>query len=282
MRMTGLHLLHQGAVSGVMVMTPGRVLRNQMVNEEKLRQSFRWYETKLERINQKRDRISGINPYNMDDRPQIERMVDSELIATTTSMVSHNLAIITHWIDHLRSRYGVYPVIFVDEAHTASNQTAWGKTIETLSKAGAYIVLCTATPYRTDGQPIPGFKIDTISVEEMSSWQRLGAHVYLKQGQRVVYKLEAHHETKFQQAWQESVLCQVSRESFNVDLREHGLDGYEDHLLSELGETSSRAALHRAIRTPAVITEGVRRLGEKPPVSAERCSGDSRNSFRRG
>ena len=29
MRMTGLHLLHQGAVSGVMVMTPSRVLRNQ-------------------------------------------------------------------------------------------------------------------------------------------------------------------------------------------------------------------------------------------------------------
>ena len=260
MRMTGLYLLHQGVVSGVMVMTPGRVLRNQMVNAEKLAQSFRWYETKLERINQKGEGRSGISPYNMDDRPQIQRMVDSELIATTTSMVSHNLAIIAHWIDHLRSRYGVYPVIFVDEAHTASNQTAWGKTIEDLSKAGAFIVLCTATPYRTDGQPIPGFQIDTISVEEMSSRQRLGAHVYLKQGQRVVYKLVAHHETKFQQAWQESVLCQVSRESFDVDLREHGMDGYEDYLLSGLGETSSRAALHRAIRTPSVITEGIRRL----------------------
>ena len=259
-RMTGLYLLHKGAVSGVMVMTPSRVLRNQMVNEEKLNRSFRWYETKLERINSSGNRMQGVSPYNMADTPKIEQMVDSELVATTTSMVSHNLPTIVHWISHLKSRYGVNPVVFVDEAHTASNHTAWGKTIAALADAGAYIVLCTATPYRTDGQPIPGFQIETIAVEEMSGREHVGAHVYLRQGQRVVYKLVAHHVTGFQQAWQESVLCQVSRESFDVDLREHGMDGYEDYLLSALGEASSRQALHRAVRTPDVIGEGVRRL----------------------
>ena len=259
MRMTGLYLLNQGAVSGVMVMTPSRVLRNQMVNEEKLKQSFRWYETNLERVNSKGERVRGIFPYNVTDRPDIQRMVDSELIATTTSMVSHNLPTFIHWINHV-SRYGVYPVIFVDEAHTASDQTAWGKTIKDLAGAGAYIVLCTATPYRTDGRPIPGFRIDTISVEDMSGRQQRGDHVYLRQGQKVVYKLEAHHVTSFQQAWQESVLCQVSRESFDVDLREHGMDGYEDYLLSGLGETSSRRALYEAVRAPGVVREGVRRL----------------------
>ena len=231
-----------------------------MVNAEKLAHSFRWYETKLERINSKGERVRGIFPYNMADRPEIQKMVDSEIVATTTSMISRNLATIVHWIDHLKSRYGVYPVIFVDEAHTASNQTAWGKTIEALADAHAKIVLCTATPYRTDGQPIPGFQIETKSVDEMSSRQRLGAHVYLRQGQRVVYNLIANHVTTFQQAWQESVLCQVSRESFDVDLREHGMDGYEDYLLSGLGETSSRRALYEAVRSPAVIKEGVRRL----------------------
>ena len=38
------------------------------------------------------------------------------------------------------------------------------------------------------------------------------------------------------------------------------MDGYEDHLLSGLGETSSRRALYEAVRAPAVIREGVRRL----------------------
>ena len=260
MRMTGLYLLNQGAVSGVMVMAPNRVLRNQMVNGEKLNQSFRWYETKLERIDYKGERRPGIFPYNMADSPDFQKMVDSELVAATTSMVSRNLGIFLYWINHLKHRYGVPPVVFVDEAQTAGDQNAWGQTIAALANADAYIVLCTATPYRTDGQPIPGFQIETISVEEMSSRQRRGAHVYRRQGQRVVYKLVAHHVTTFQQAWQESVLCQVSREPFDVDLREHGMDGYEDYMLSGLGETSSRRALYEAVRNPDVVRDGVRRL----------------------
>ena len=261
MRMTGLHLLHQGAVSGVLVMTPNRVLRNQMVDEQKLRQSFSLYEAKLERTTARGERRKGISPYNMVDSPKIQMMVDSEIVAATTSMVSHHMQIFQHWIDHLRKSYGVPPVIFVDEAHTASNRTAWGKTIADLADTGAYIVLCTATPYRTDGQPIPGFEVESISVEDLQDRQRRGAHIYQRQGQRVVYELVAHHVTTFEQAWQESVLCQVSRESFDVDLREHGMDGYEHHMLSGLeSELSSRRASYQAVRDPAVIREGVRRL----------------------
>ena len=262
MRITGLYLLNQGAVSGVLVMTPNRVLRNQMVDKLKLRQSFRLYEAKLQRINSRGERRTGISPYNIDSSPKIEMLVDCEIAAATNSMVSNNPATFLHWIDHLRKSYrDVPPVIFVDEAHTASNLTAWGQTIAELSAAGAYVVLCTATPYRTDGQPIPGFKVETISVDELQDRQRRGAHIYRRQGQRVVYRLKAHHVTTFEQAWQESVLCQVSRESYDVDLREHGLDGYEHHLLSGLeSELSSRRALHEAVRDPAVIREGVRRL----------------------
>ena len=252
MRMTGLHLLHEGAVSGVLVMTPNRMLRNQMVDRQKLRKSFSLYQTRLERINTKGERSKGISRYNVAESPKIEMMVDSEIVTATTSMVSHNLSTFRHWIDYLMEKY--------DEAHTASNRSAWGKTIASLADAGAYIVLCTATPYRTDGQPIPGFEVETISVESLQGSLRLGAHIYQRQGQRVVYRLVAHHVTTFQQAWQESVLCQVSRESFDVDLREHGMDGYEDHMLSTLSESSSRRALYTAVREPAVIREGVRRL----------------------
>ena len=262
MRMTGLHLLHERAVSGVLVMTPNRVLRNQMVDSLKMNQSFRWYEAKLERITRRGERRKGISPYNIDTSPKIDRIVDSEIVAATTSMVSNNLPTFRHWIDHLRrSHDNAPPVVFVDEAHTASNQTAWGQTIADLAAAGAYIVLCTATPYRTDGQPIPGFEVETIAVEDLQDRQRRGAHIYQRQGKRVVYRLVAHHVTTFEQAWQESVLCQVSRESFDVDLREHGMDGYEHHMLSGLeSELSSRRALYEAVRDPDVIKEGVRRL----------------------
>ncbi len=260
MRMTGLYLMHQGVVSGVMIMTPNRYLRNQVVNRETLQRSFQCYDTRVERITQQGQRRPGISPYNMYEQPEISRLTDSELIAATTSMVSHNLDTIGHWIDHMNRRYGAYPVVFVDEAHTASNYTAWGQTIAALAEAHAFIVLCTATPYRTDGQPIPGFEVETIALEDLEIRQRIGAYAYPRQGRRVVYRLVAHHVTTFQQAWQESVLCQVSRESFDVDLREHGMDGYEDFMLSGLGEREARRALYMAVRSPAVVREGVRRL----------------------
>ena len=260
MRMTGLHLMHEGAVSGVMIMTPNRYLRNQVVDQDLLRRSFGRYETEVERVNQLGERRKGISPFNMVDRPDIQKMVDSEIVAATTSMVFRNKGTIRHWIDHLKWRYGVHPVVFVDEAHTASNRTAWGQTIAQLAEAHAFIVLCTATPYRTDGQPIPGFKVEPIELENMERRQRVGAHVYTLQGRKMVYRLEAHHVTTFQQAWQESVLCHVSREAFDVDLREHGMDGYEDFMLSGLGEASARRALYAAVRSPTVVREGVRRL----------------------
>ena len=233
-----------------------------MVDKLKMNKSFGLYEAKLERITRTGKRRRGIAPYNINASPKIEMMVDSEIVAATNSMVSNNLPTFRHWIDYLRkSHRDVPPVIFVDEAHTASNQTAWGQTIADLAAAGAYIVLCTATPYRTDGQPIPGFKVETIAVEDLQDRQRRGAYIHQRQGQRVVYRLVAHHVTTFEQAWQESVLCQVSRESFDIDLREHGMDGYEHHMLSGLeSELSSRRALHEAVRDPGVIREGVRRL----------------------
>lgn len=260
MRMTGLYLLHKEAVSGILVMTPNRVLRNQMVDIPKMGQSFHLYEATLECITRGKRR-KGIALYNIDSTPKFDFMLDRNILAATTSMVSNNLPIFRYWIDYLKKSHGVPPVIFVDEAHTASNRTAWGQTIADLSDAGAYIVLCTATPYRTDGQPIPGFEVETIAVEDLQDRQRRGAYIYQRQGQRVVYRLVAHHVTTFQQAWQESVLCQVSRESFDVDLHEHGMDGYEHHMLSGLeSESSLRPALSEAVRSETAIREGVRRL----------------------
>ena len=75
MRMTGLHLLHEGTVSGVLVMTPNRVLRNQMVDTQTIGQRFRWYGAKPERINTRGERRKGIFPYNVDASPNLDLFV---------------------------------------------------------------------------------------------------------------------------------------------------------------------------------------------------------------
>lgn len=261
MLMSGLHLVYQQAVSSILIMTPNQVLRNQAVDREKLETSLRRYAVAVERILPDGSRRPGIDPYNVDGHPSIEHLLNLFPLAATTSMVMHNIATFRHWVDYLKQSYGVPPVVLVDEAHTASDQTAWGNTIHALSSAGAYIVLCTATPYRSDGRPIPGFEVTKTYADDLTKRQQVGAHIYQEQhGRRVVYTLTAHHTTSFQQAWQESVICGITRESFNVDLREHGIEGYIEQWLSELPPGEARRALSKAVRSPVVIQEGVRIL----------------------
>ena len=126
MLMTGLYLMHQGAVSGILIMTPNQVLRNQAVDIDKLRSSLSRYETIVERIQSNGTKARGIDPYNINESPRIERLVEHTPLAATTSMVMHNIPTFRHWIDYLRRRYKAPPLVFVDEAHTASNHTAWG------------------------------------------------------------------------------------------------------------------------------------------------------------
>ena len=260
MLMTGLYLMNQEAVSGMLIITPNLVLRNQVVNLDKLRSSLRRYRAKVERIRPDGTRSRGIDPYNIVDTPRIERLVPHAPIAATTSMVYNNIPLFSYWIDHLKHTTGVPPIVFVDEAHTASNLTAWGQTINALAEAGSFIVLCTATPYRSDGLPIPGFQVTTTYEDELTKRQQVGAHVYQMRGRRVVHLLTAHHTTTFQEAWQESVICGISREPFDVNLREHGIVGYSDQWLSELGERDARRALSKVVRSPEAVRTGVKKL----------------------
>ena len=262
MLMSGLYLMEQKAVSGMLIMTPNQVLRNQAVDTAKLHKSLSRYGVSVERVLSDGRKRPGVDPYNIDagSGARIEFMLDRVPNAVTTSMVMYNPGVFRHWIDHLQQAAGVPPVVFVDEAHTASNQSTWGQVIQHLGEAGAYIVLCTATPYRSDGLPIPGFEVTKHYEDELTRRDQVGAHFYQLHGRRVVYRLEAHHVTTFQEAWQESVLCGVTRETFDVNLREHGFDGYAEQWLSELPEHEARRALSRAIRSPIVIRDGVRKL----------------------
>ena len=249
MLMTGLYLMKQEAVSGMLIMTPNLILRNQVGDRDKLLASLGRYDVVVERLLSDGTKKRGIDPYiiNASDTDIIARLVNHVPIVATTSMIHRRVDVVRHWIDHLKHTRHTPPIVFVDEAHTASNLSAWGQTIKALSDAGAYIVLCTATPYRSDGMQIPGFQVTTTYDDEsITRLERVGAHVYRVRGRRVVHMLTAHHTTTFQEAWQESVICGISRESFDVNLRKHDMDGYEHEWLSQLPRTEARRALSQS------------------------------------
>ena len=261
MLMAGLYLMKHEAVSGMLIMTPNQVLRNQAVDHDKLLTSLRRYKVEVERLLPNGTKRRGIDPYNINASPRIERLVNHAPVSATTAMVHSNLSTFCHWIDYLDQKQGVPPIVFVDESHTASNLSAWGSTIKALSDAGAFIVLCTATPYRSDGLPIPGFKVtSTYDEDRITRLERVGGHVYRVSGRRVMHLLTAHHTTTFQEAWQESVICGITRETFDVHLRNHGIDGYSEPWLSQLNEREARQALSRVAQDHDAIRTGVQKL----------------------
>ena len=158
-------------------------------------------------------------------------------------------------------------LVFIDEAHTGSNLNRWGECAETLARAGAFLVLLTATPFRSDKAEIYGFKYDPFAVETIRIHRpnRESEMVDLHEGSKTISKLRADYEYSFQNAWREIPLpiCHINYRSFDVNLEEVTEDTNE-HLgrawLSELGKVESRRALGGLVRTDAFINAGVERF----------------------
>lgn len=151
MRVVGLRLLRDGLVSQFMIMAPDKILRDQSTREDKVAECLRRYGISAF--------PGGLPVYPVENRPSLNKLRLAPFLAITTQMANQHLSTLVQWVDHTINRTGVPPVVFVDEAHTNSNENRWGDTMGRLGDAGAFIVLMTATPYRSDNNPIPGFDL---------------------------------------------------------------------------------------------------------------------------
>ena len=189
------------------------------------------------------------------------------MLATTTQMATLHISTFTQWVERMRRKTGVPPVVFVDEAHMSSNENRWGETMGQLGDAGAFIVLATATAFRADGRAIPGFNLKQVRTTPVTL-RRPNAEsrtVDIFEGDRTYYELVAHHTTTFQEAWAEipSPLCKIDREPFEIEGEE--VDGATGELtsgvkLSRLGVDATRRALMPALKSRRVIQKASRIL----------------------
>ena len=249
MRITGLRLLRDGLVSAVLIIAPDRVLRNQVLDEGKTEHCWRFY---------------GVQPSIretittdiIEDSPQMWRVRGSHFIAATTSMVAgRQRPFFEAWVSDMKRRWGVYPMVFVDEAHTGSDENTWGAAMNALAQAGAFIGLCTATPFRSDGRPIPGFQVDPIDETIITRNERIGDYQRSFAATSTTYRLRAHHVTTFREAWAEnpSPICKVSHQTFEVFLKEY-YSG-DDARLSRLSEREVRQVLRTELRKRHIIRQ---------------------------
>ena len=243
-------------ISRALILVPNNYLRSQVVDREK-------WEAATARYNLS----DGSQPIPIEEAlrtpsPPFPRY-NSLFVSMTIQMAQRHKDLLVQWVDTEKHRNGVPPLVFVDEAHTGSTENEWGRCVDELAQAGAFVVLLTATPFRTDQEHIPGFELEPVSVESVIRRRRSEDDPELWdvfEGRRQIYQLKAHHTTSFREAWTNPtfppVLCDITRRPFDVETEEiDPLTGEVklSRVLSKLPADKSNKVLDVELRKPRII-----------------------------
>ena len=256
MRVSALMLIPT-YISRALILVPNNYLRAQAVDGGKWQKSASRYNLSV-----------GSQPIAIEEAtraptPPFPRH-NSLFVSMTIQMAQRYKDLLVDWVDSEKYRYGVPPLVFVDEAHTGSTENEWGRCVNELAKAGAFVVLLTATPFRTDREQIPGFELEQVDVDRVIRRRRSADDPELWdvfEGRRQIYKLKAHHTTTFREAWATQdppVLCDITRRPFDVEVEEiDPLTGEVklERVLSKLPADKSGKVLDVELRKPRIINQ---------------------------
>lgn len=260
-RVASILLWYEGITGAALVLSPNKILRNQMTSPKK-------FNPMLERYGIK---IPGLKINTLKSNPVGFTKNGEMFVSATIQLVNENIGAFEQWVEQQIQTTGLPPVVFVDEAHTGSEENTFGEAVKRLVAAGARAVLLTATPIRSDGLVIPGFDCRVLDSEATKVWipnRKKDAPegkiwVDVLEGVKHRVELVAHYEVTFRDAWDEkpSPLCKITRVPFDVRLERILPDETEvPELLSELSPSAVRKALGRIVRHPDVIRAGVEKL----------------------
>ena len=152
---------------------------------------------------------------------------DAAIISMTMQLANRdaNRQFLEQWVDAQRRLHGAPVLVFVDEAHTGSDQNEWGNTTRALREAGAIVILLTGTPYRSDNRRIEGFKWVDVDVEPVKVYRKRRTDdavlVDIYEGQKSILRLDPDYEHTLRESWNVDSppsLCKILRRPFDFDL----------------------------------------------------------------
>lgn len=262
-RLVSTRLWATGKACAALALSPGEILRDQLSDAGRWDAAYKRYGVILKSA----PRIATIL------KPKVRYNSNGEaFLSATIQLVQTNLQDFADWVESEVHRTGLPVVVFIDECHSSSSENEWGKIVPALIAAGAHVVLLTATPERADGVRIPGFRFNVVDEGEITIWRTRPHHenpelvtVDMFQGRKQKIELEPDYAVTFGEAWREipgtePILCKISRQTFDVELRLVGLGEEESAWLSELAPAKATGVLGRVVRHPVTIQEGCRRL----------------------
>ena len=261
MRVSGMMLI-PNFISRALILVPNNYLRAQVVDGSKWEKSNALYNLS------NRSQPIAIEEAVKPPTPPFPRH-GSLFVSMTIQMAQNHNELLAEWVDKEKYRYGVPPLVFVDEAHTGSTENQWGRCVNGLAEAGAFIVLLTATPFRTDQEHIPGFELEPVDVDNVIKRRRSADDPErwdVFEGRRRIYQLKAHHTTTFKEAWATQnppVLCDITRRAFDIETEEiDPLTGEikQERVLSKLPADKSNKVLDVELRKPRIINQACQLL----------------------
>ena len=135
-RIAAMRLWHERAAGPALVLSPNSYLRRQMGNRSKFQAC----------VDRCEIQISGYSIKEM-SRAHLPFSPNGEaFLSVTIQLLNTNLQIFEQWVERELRQTGLRPMIFVDEAHTGSEDNSWGGSVKRLVDQGAHAVLLTATP----------------------------------------------------------------------------------------------------------------------------------------
>ena len=221
-RVSATMLMCQQLVSCALVLVPAENLRNQVIDARSMQAATDRYN--LPRIRGQRISAHEIKEYRLPFPPP--RHKNDNFFAATIQLANSNLLGFVRWVVQEKQENGVPPIVFVDEAHTSSASNQWGNVVRSLREAGAFVVLLTGTPYRSDRDRIEGFDWEPEETKPVRiSRPRMDAHgeqlVDIYEGNKTIYRLKPDYEHTLRQAWDADLipsLCKMTRLACDFDL----------------------------------------------------------------
>jgi superfamily II DNA or RNA helicase len=178
------------------------------------------------------------------------------------------IALLVKWVERCKTKTGLPPIIFFDEAHQFSSGNKWGDVARRLQAAGCIIVVLTATPFRNDGDDIFGFRKKPVGGTESREIKyvqhyaadetKLELHTVTRD--ETEYVLEADVEVPFAQGWAEGHIAKATFDLIEWNMQGWGKREGDERLLSEIPRDDARSILQSLYRDPAAIAEATRRV----------------------
>ena len=259
-RVSATILMCQRLVSRALIIAPAETLRSQIIDAGQMRAAAERY--KLPSILGGGIRTHEIKEFRLPFPPSRHRA--ASFFAATIQLVNSNLDGFVRWVIREKQEWGIPPIVYVDEAHTSSTGNQWGNVVKALRNAGAFVVLLTATPFRSDHERIEGFDWIEKETKPVSiSRRRVDIHgeavVDIYEGRRIMFALDPDFEYPIREAWDVDIppsLCKLTRLAYDFDLdtRDRLTDEHiERKRLSDLPPHRLVGELGRMLREDKVI-----------------------------